>query len=298
LRGTTDEPTLEGNLRLDSLTYQSDFEQFLAVFRPGGLSSGGTALDRLRLSVRIAGNRNISVQNEMAEVTSARVDLDIKGTWGSPTLTGHVEASEGTLLIRGERYEITRGNIDFVDPFRIDPVIDIQAETDVRDYRVILAITGRGDRVRIEPRSDPPLPQTELIGLIAGGKTRAELERERPGNTSLPTSEQVFQGGAASILTEILRSRVGSRLGLMGLDWIRVDPIFEGATQNPALRVTLSQQVSKGLSVTYSQDLATSQQRIVMVEYFLNKNFSIVASREESNETSALGLDVKLRKRF
>ena len=84
----------------------------------------------------------------------------------------------------------------------------------------------------------------------------------------------------------------------MGLDWIRVDPVFEGATNNPAVRVTLSQQVSKDLSVTYSQDLATSQQSIIMIEYFLNKNLSIVASREESNETSALGLDVKFRKRF
>jgi len=35
-----------------------------------------------------------------------------------------------------------------------------------------------------------------------------------------------------------------------------------------------------------------------MIEYFISKNLSIVASREESNETSALGLDVKLRKRF
>ena len=59
-----------------------------------------------------------------------------------------------------------------------------------------------------------------------------------------------------------------------------------------------AQQVSKDLSVTYSQDLATSQQRIVMVEYFLTKSFSIVASREETNETTALGLDIKLRKRF
>ena len=84
----------------------------------------------------------------------------------------------------------------------------------------------------------------------------------------------------------------------MGLDWIRIDPHFEGATNNPSVRVTLQQQVSKDLSVTYSQDLATSQQSIIMIEYFLNKNLSIVASREESNETSALGLDIKFRKRF
>ena len=84
----------------------------------------------------------------------------------------------------------------------------------------------------------------------------------------------------------------------MGLDFIRVDLPIERANDNPSLRVTLSQQVSKDLSVTYSQDLATSQQRLILVEYFLNKNLSIVASREEANEISALGLDVKLRNRF
>ena len=212
-------------------------------------------------------------------------------------------SGEGTITFQGKRYEITRGNIDFIDPFRIEPVIDIQAEADVRDYRVILAITGTSDRVRVEFRSDPPLSQLELVSLVAGGKTREELDRENaatatPVNPSLPTSEQLFQGGAASILTDILRSRVGSRFGLMGLDWIRIDPHFEGATNNPTVRVTLQQQVSKDLSVTYSQDLATSQQSIIMIEYFLNKNLSIVASREESNETSALGLDIKFRKRF
>jgi len=301
LRGTSADPSLEGSLRLDSLTYRSDFEPFLALFRPGGLDSGGTALDRLRLSVHIAGSRNISVQNELTDIASGRVDLDVKGTWASPTLTGHVEATDGTLIFQNKRYEVTRGNIDFVDPFKIEPVVDIQAETDLRDYRVILTITGKGDKIRAEFRSDPPLPQLELVSLIAGGKTREELERSPTGttsNSSLPTSEQLFQGGAASILTDQLRSKLGSRLGLMGLDFIRIDPHFESAAGNPSLRVTVSQQVNKDLSVTYSQDLASTQQRLVLIEYFISKNMSIVASREETTDVSALGLDIKLRRRF
>jgi translocation and assembly module TamB len=285
------------------MAFRSDFEPFLAVFRPGGLNSGGTMLDHLRLSIRVAGNRNIIVQNELTDITAGRIDLDIKGTLGSPSLTGHVEATEGTLQLQGKKYEVTRGNIDFVDPFRIEPVVDIQAETDVRDYRVILSITGKGDKIRVEFRSDPPLPQLELVSLIAGGKTRDELERERLAtgrteDTRLPTSEELFQGGAASVMADLLRKSVGNRFGLMGLDWIRFDLPVEAANSNPSLRVTLSQQVSKDLSVTYSQDLATSQQRLVLIEYFLTKNLSIVASREEANEISALGLDIKLRKRF
>jgi autotransporter translocation and assembly factor TamB len=303
LRGTSVEPSLEGNLRLDSLAYRSEFESFLSVFRPGGLNSGGTPLDHLRLSVHVAGNRNIVVQNELTDITGGRIDLDIKGTLGSPTLTGHVEATEGSVIVNSKRYEVTRGNIDFVDPFRIEPVVDIQAEADVREYRVILIITGKGDNIVVDMRSDPPLPRLEIISLIAGGKTRDELgrieeESGRAGRSTVPTSEELFQGGAVTILTDLLRSRVGNRFGLMGLDFIRVDLPIESTNSNPSLRVTLSQQVSKDLSVTYSQDLSTSQQRLILVEYFLNKNLSIVASREEANEISALGLDVKLRKRF
>jgi translocation and assembly module TamB len=302
LRGTSTDPSLEGNLRLDSMAHRSEFESFLALFRPGGLDSGGTLLDHLRLSIHVEGNRNIIVQNEVTDITAARIDLDLKGTLASPSLTGHVEASEGTVLLQGKTYEITRGNVDFVDPLRIEPVVDIQAETDVRDYRVILSVTGRSDRYRVEMRSDPPLPQLELVSLIAGGKTRDELERERgeSGQTSdaIPTSEELFAGGAASILTDLLRTRVGNRFGLMGFDWIRFDLPVETANSNPSPRVTISQQVSKDLSVTYSQDLASSQQRLILVEYFVTKNFSIVASREEANETAALGLDIKFRKRF
>jgi translocation and assembly module TamB len=308
LTGTSSAPVLSGDLRLVSLTFRSEFEAFLVMFRQySGLNSGGSVLDRLRLAIHVEGNRNIIVQNELTDITEARIDLDVGGTWARPTLTGHIDITGGALLFSGERYEITRGNIDFVDRLKIDPVVDIQAETDLRDYRVILNVSGSGENIRVVPTSDPALPDVELVSLIAGGKTTDELERARsetplggstPGNSSLPTSEELFPTAAATIFTDLLRSRVGSRLGLMGLDLIRIDPQFESATNNPSVRVTLSQQVSKDLSVTYSQDLSSSQQRLIMVEYFVSKNLSIVASREETNETSALGLDIKLRKRF
>jgi translocation and assembly module TamB len=295
LRGTSSEPLLEGDLTIDNMTYRSDFEPFLAVFRPGGLDSGGTVLDRLRLSVHISGNRNISIQNELSDVSGARIDLDIKGTVGSPSLTGHVEVNEGTLLFQGKRYDITRGNINFVDPLRIDPVVDIQAESDLRDYRVILTVEGRGENVRVELRSDPPLPQLELISLIAGGRTLRELDESSLDDQRLPTSEELFQSGAVSVLVDLLRSRLGNRFGLLGLDRVRVDPYVVGAGNNSA-QITLS--VTRDLSVTYSQDLSSNQQRVLQVEYFLSKNLSLVASREENNETTALGLDIRLRKRF
>ena len=50
----------------------------------------------------------------------------------------------------------------------------------VRDYRVILTIAGRGDRLRLNMRSDPPLPDLEIVSLIAGGRTGGEIAGFRP----------------------------------------------------------------------------------------------------------------------
>ncbi len=293
LQGTAESPLVQGNLQIQNLSYQSDFDEFLQLFREAVLDQTVSPLGRLRLALHVEGNRNISIRNELADV-EAQLNLDITGTADNPALTGHIEASGGTLLFQGTRYEITRGNIDFVDPLRIEPVVDIQAETELRDYRVILAISGRGERLRLDMRSDPPLPQLEIVSLIAGGRTREELAA-RPGGGAVPTSEQLFQGGAASILFDLLQSRVGNRLGLLGLDRVRIDPFLVGAENNPVARLTISEQLTKDLSITYSQDLSSNRQQIIQVEYFVSRNTSVVASRDE---LGSLGLDLKFRTRF
>jgi autotransporter translocation and assembly factor TamB len=178
--------------------------------------------------------------------------------------------------------------VDFVDPVGIDPRIDIQAEADIRDYRVILLITGQGDDIQLTMRSDPALPQLEIVSLVAGGRTREELDRE--GRVS---EEQLFQGAASNILADMLQSRVGSRLGV--LNSVRIDPFLVGAENDPVARLTIAEQITSDLEITYSQDLSSNTQQVIQIEYFLNGDTSFIASRDESGR---LGLDIKLRKRF
>jgi translocation and assembly module TamB len=304
LRGGLDSPLLDGNVQIQSLAYRSSFEDFLALLSEENLRPESSPLGRLRLSLHVEGGRNITIRNQLAQV-EARVDIDWKGTVDEPSITGHVEASGGTLSFQGNRYTVTRGNIDFVDPLRIDPIVDIEAESQVRDYRVILSITGRGSNPKLAMRSDPPLPELEIVSLIAGGSTRDEINRRReelavrggtsPGTGNVPTSEQLFQSGAASILFDLLQQRVGNRLGLLGTGRVRIDPFLVGAENNPGARITLSEQVTKDLSVTYSQDLASNRQQVILIEYFFSRNTSIVASRDELGN---FGLDVRHRTRL
>jgi translocation and assembly module TamB len=291
LRGSLESPSLEGNVQIQSLAYRSNFEDFLALLNEETLRDSSSPLGRLRLALHVEGGRNITIQNQLADV-EARVDIDLKGTVAEPSITGHVEASGGTLAFQGNRYMVTRGNIDFVDPLRIQPVVDIEAESQVRDYRVILSITGRSDNPKLSMRSDPPLPELEVVSLIAGGRTREEIAAH---SRTAPTSEQLFQGGAASILLDLLQQRVGNRLGLLGTGRVRVDPFLVGAENNPGTRITFSEQVTRDLSLTYSQDLSSNRQQVILLEYFIGRNTSIVASRDELGN---FGLDIRHRTRI
>lgn len=301
LRGTLASPLLEGSLQIQNLSYRSSFEDFLALLSEVNTKTAPSAFGNLRLSLHIEGGKNITIQNQLANV-EARVDIDLKGTMDSPSITGHIEASGGTLTFQGSRYTVTRGNIDFIDPLRIQPVIDIEAESQIRDYRVILSVTGRGDKPKLSLRSDPPLPELEIVSLMAGGQTREEILQQREqaaanGQRSVPglTSEQVFQSGAASILSDLLQQRVGNRLGILGGSKVRIEPFQVGAESNPGTRITLSQQVTKDLAITYSQDLSSNRQQVITVEYFVSRNTSVVATRDELGN---LGLDVRHRTRI
>ena len=211
---------------------------------------------------------------------------------GQPTLTGRVESIDGVLDLQENRYLITRGTVDFVDPVGIEPRIDVQAETELRDYRVILTITGTGSDIQMAMSSDPPLPQLEIVSLMAGGRTREELAGASNAG-AVPTSEELFQGAAATLVSDLLSERVGSRFGLGSL--VRIDPFLVGAENDPAARITISEQVTRDLIVTYSQDLSSNRQEIILIEYFLNNRTSFIASRDE---TGAVGLDIRLRTRF
>ena len=292
LHGTAETPRLEGDIDVTSLSYDGGFEQFLELFEGGpDTAESDNPFKDMALAVHVEGSRNISIENELASV-EARLDLDIAGSFGDPSMTGRIEVGTGTLTFQGTRYRITRGSVDFVDPIRVEPIVDVQAEAELRDYRIILGINGRRDNMRLEMRSEPPLPQLEIVSLIAGGRTREELAENRAGGL-IPTSEQLFRGSAATILTDLLQSRVGSRFGL--LDRFRIDPFLVGAENDPVTRVTISEQITRDLTITYSQDLSSNRQQIILIEYFLNSDTSFVASRDE---TGAVGLDIKLRKRF
>ncbi len=300
LRGSQQSQVLSGNIRVLSASFQKGYDpltQFLenrskSVNWPGAKDFG----NELHLDLTVSGDRNIKLDTPLIR-TSARADLKVKGTAGRPFVTGSLEANEGEVFFQGVRYRLTRGRVEFLNPVRIDPRIDLEAEGDVRDYRIVLNLSGTLDKLRANIRSDPPLPTVDIFNLVAmGGSSKSGVTSSsyRPNTTG--GTQQDSSSGASALLSEGLSLKMGSRVKrIFGLDSFRVDPLLIGNERDPTTRVTMGQQVTKNLAITYSTNVSNNEQQVIYIEYFLNESTTVIGSRDIDG---AFGLDIRFRKRL
>ncbi len=87
----------------------------------------------------------LRVENNLARLV-ASADLQLRGTADRPLMFGRAEVDRGEVMFEGRRYLITRGNIDFTNPTRIEPFFDLEALTRVRvpgqTYQVTVRAVG------------------------------------------------------------------------------------------------------------------------------------------------------------
>jgi translocation and assembly module TamB len=255
---------------------------------PSSLEEGA----RLDLKLRAPGT--LHVDNNLADL-QARADLTIQGTTTSPAVLGHAEVDRGRIYFQGRTYVIRQGTLDFVNPQRIDPLFDIEAETRIRSYRVTLRVGGTLERVTPNLSSDPPLSSVQILALLAGGDERdvANLTQAQ----AQANQGQYAATGAATLAAGKLSEEVGlerSAERLLGLNRFSIDPsLVRGATTTPTARLNVGKRITSDLSVLYSQDLRSNDTRLISLEYTLRDWLSLLLTREEP--TGGFGVDVRFR---
>ena len=264
--------------------------EILATRAPEDPSAGSA--EGLNLDVRLRAPGSLRIDNNLASLY-ARADLQLRGTSDAPVLLGHAEVERGRLYFQGRTYVIRRGTLDFVNPTRIDPLFDIEAETRVQSYRVSLQMGGTLERVTPTLTSDPPLSALQILNLLAGADeaTVAAMTSTRSNEAQLAAS------GAATLAAGRISEEVGLERGaekLLGLDRFSIDPsLLRGNGQTPTARVTLGKRITPDLSVIYAQDLSGTGERLVSVEYILSDRFSLLLTR---SDPEGFGFDVRLRR--
>jgi len=201
-------------------------------------------------------------------------------------------------MFNGTRFHLERGDITFANPVSIEPQLNLQASTRVRNYDINLIVTGKPTQtggLTVNYRADPPLPQSDIISLLALGRTNQESEQL--GQQSV--GSQLGGDASALLLTQALNSALTSRLQrLFGVSRIKVDP--QGAvTDTNALargpQVTIEQQFANNLTLSYSTNLSQqSTQQIIRGEYYFTRDVSVVGLRDRNGVVS---FDVRVRRR-
>ncbi len=120
----------------------------------------------------------------------AIVDLHLNGTGLHPGLKGLVRLENVEATLPFSRLEIQYGFLYFDPSESLNPKIDLHGASVIRDYTVHVYVYGRSLSPQAVFTSEPPLPQEEIISLLATGATRQELTG----------SSNVLAGRAAMLL--------------------------------------------------------------------------------------------------
>ena len=131
-----------------------------------------------------------------------------------------------------------------------------------------------------------------IIALLALGQTGEESRLRGLGAVQTPGS------GATTLLSEAISSQLGGRIQrLFGISHFSVDPFLTSTTagQETSARITISQQFSRDLIITYVTNVTSSQQQIIQIEYAVRRDVSLVALRDQNG---TFGIDVIFKKRF
>jgi autotransporter translocation and assembly factor TamB len=152
----------------------------------------------------------------------ATSDLKLTGTGLHPGLQGLVRLENVEATLPFSRLEVSRGSLIFDPSDSMDPKIDLQGTSVLRDYTIRVYVYGRVFSPEAIFTSEPPLPQEEIISLIATGATRQEL-----------SGTNVLAGRAAMLLVQQLYQKIVKKgeptqgntfFNRMNLDLGTVDP--------------------------------------------------------------------------
>jgi translocation and assembly module TamB len=290
LSGNLEDAFVRGQANVDhiSLTRDFDLSRVAEVFSETPATSSGGFANQLHLKVSLRTTSEVDLSGRTLSLQGG-ANLQIQGTVAQPVVVGRVDIAGGDVIFLSNRYEITGGTVQFTNPNRTEPVLNLSATTTIDEYNISLRLEGPLDRLRTNYNSDPSLPPADIINLIAFGKTTE--------SASTSATSQFGGLGAESVLASGISSQVAGRVEkLTGISQLSIDPILGPEQGNPGARIVVRQRVTGKLFVTFAADTVTSTlNQVVQVRYQLNSRWSVAA---DVYQNGGFAFDARIHKEF
>ena len=141
---------------------------------PASIGFYSPPVSNWKLNVDIRTDDPISIRGNLANGALVG-DLHLRGTGAKPLLDGNVNVQNLTATLPFSALTIADGNINFTPDQPLNPVLNLNGTSTIRNYLVTVFITGRAHDPKITFSSDPPLAQEQIVSLLATGATTDEL---------------------------------------------------------------------------------------------------------------------------
>jgi outer membrane protein assembly complex protein YaeT len=232
-------------------------------------------LDRLRFNVAIETRSPIVMDNNLGEL-AMMANLRLAGGYYNMGLLGRLTIEQGGELRLNERtYTIDRGAVTFTSSQSIEAAPDILAKTQAAGYDITLQVTKEAGKIRTDLTSQPPLSESNIIAVLLTGRT---LEEARGEYGSI--AQQQALSYVAGRLGQTFSSRVQ---GGLGLTTVRLEPSLISAESEPGARLTVAQDITPRLNLSYSVNLVDSSDQIWAAQYDLTRLFTTRAVKQSDN---------------
>jgi len=128
----------------------------------------------LRFDVALVLGGDLRVDNDLAR-GNLRGELNLTGNLGGFGLLGSVTMLPGArAFVRGNEYDLTHAVADFTERRRIKVNLDVQGQTQVRDYQIFAHLFGPFDDPQLQLTSQPSLSQQDILSLLSIGITTSD----------------------------------------------------------------------------------------------------------------------------
>ena len=280
---------------------------------PSARMRGGESF--FKLDVAAKADRGVLVQDDLfdAEFKGA---VTIVNTLEEPRIVGTAEMLPGGKLTFKDRvFQIQSFTANFDNPTVIDPAFSLTANTEVNRVKIQLFATGRVSDRKMELTSNPSMPESEIVSLLAVGLTSDDAKRLGANQTIME------QGEGMSLLLNTLdfnrdvKDKTGIEIQLdegvssqIGTSVSRPATVTE-ATAAPMIVLKRKLGNNVDLSARSTVGVGTLNEKEVNAEVHVTPGFSVIGVWDQqetldpegtqTNSTyGSYGVDFKVMKRF
>jgi len=258
-------PTLIGTLNLEKVQFKI----------PLSLESSEST-NNMGVDVTVHAGKGVRLYDRTLYNMFISGDVHFGGSLQNPTASGQFDVRNGTFKYLSHVFNITKGNAHFVGGSYL-PNLQLEAETNVSNYTIMLGVKGTVDHMDLSLSSNPTLSRKQIISMLTFG-------RGADSNSSTLTNEDVNAVATAGLQMFAFGYVQDALQNTLGLDRINIttgsidpdEPTNKETASN--YNIEIGKYVLPRVMLTYSQGINNKQNKYG-IEYSVKRNLKFTGWR-------------------